>query len=222
MAVAPWRWSWCWHHRTAGRPVAQSCSRGRLAAVGGALLAAILSASCTSNDSPDATANPPSTTLAATTTAATAAGQTVSGTGYSVTLPARWSDITAEMKNQGQLVDLAASGPRTEGILTNFNVVLVEGAEETLAEVVTLARSKLDQSLPDARPLGQPERLSVAGAPAMAHEYTWNAKVRPARARQIFCQRGGRLYAINFAAPQQAFTAHRAAFEQLLASWSWD
>jgi hypothetical protein len=55
----------------------------------------------------------------------------------------------------------------------------------------------------------------------MAHEYTYN-KERPIRARQIVCQRDRRLYAINFAAPQQAFTAHRAAFEQLLASWSWD
>jgi hypothetical protein len=42
-------------------------------------------------------------------------------------MPAGWSDITAEMRNQGQQVDLAAAGPRTEGILTNFNVGFVEG-----------------------------------------------------------------------------------------------
>jgi hypothetical protein len=187
---------------------------------------ASLAVSCASNDSQGATANQQSTTIApttvpATTTAPTAAGQTVHGTGYSVSVPAGWSDVTAEQQQASSLkVDLALAGPETQGATSNLNVVLQPSQGSALAALAPQLREGLVQGL-GASMVGQPERLSIAGTPAMALEYTYRLG-GPLHAGLVVCQRGGRVYLVNFAAHPQAFTTDRAALDELLASWSWD
>jgi hypothetical protein len=186
------------------------------------VLVAILAASCASDDSPDATASPPSTTIAASTVTATA-GRTVRGTGYSFSLPPRWRDVTTKAKkNFSEKIDLAVVGPPAGGVATNLNVIVGQARGATLAAAMAATRKEQAEALPDVRLLGQVEQLSLAGTPAMAHEYTFTAEGNiPAHGRQVVCLRDGRVLFVTFTAHQQAFTSERAALDQILTSWSW-
>jgi hypothetical protein len=220
LALKPLRQQSCWHYRPAGWPTVQRCLGGRIAAVGGAMLVAGLAVSCASDRSPGATADQQSTTTAATAVTATAAGQTLRGTGYSVSLPAGWRDTTTKQKALGAQVDLAAAGTSTEGAVTNLWVAVESSPGGSLADLVAAVGKGLKQGF-GARLLGQPERLSLAGTPAMALEFTHSMKAGSIQGRQVVCLRDDRVYVVALVARAQAFTTDRAALDQILASWSW-
>lgn len=185
------------------------------------MLVASLAVSCVSTVSRGATTNQQSTATAATTVPA-AAGQTLRGTGYSFSLPTGWRDTTTEqMKAFGrrEQVDLATAGP---GRTTNVLVVVEPNPGGTLADLVAAGRKGVKEYL-GARLLGQPERLSLAGTPAMAYDYTLRLSVRagPVHGRQVVCLRDDKVYTVSFSARPQAFATDRAALDQILRSWSW-
>ena len=185
---------------------------------------ASLAASCASNDRQGAT-DQQSTTIAPTTVAATTApptttGQAIRGTGYRVSVPTSWRDVTSDVKPAGTL-DLAVVGPETEGVGSNVNIQIEPTRGLTLADMAAQLRKGAQQSLPDARLRGRMERLRVDGAPAMAFEYTYSQGGNPARGREVVVLRGGKFYLVSFHAHQQTFTTDRAALDQMLASWSW-
>jgi hypothetical protein len=190
------------------------------------MLVATLAASCGSDDRPGATATPPSTTIAvgntnaATTVTATAAGQTLRGTGYSLSLPAGWRDTTTDTKRKYAQVDLSAVGTETKGAETNLVVIVQPSQGGTLPDLVAATRKVVKQAL-SARLVGEPERLSLAGTPAMAFEYTHSVQAGPLHGRQVLCPRDDKVYGITFVAHPQAFTTDRAVLDQILASWSW-
>jgi DcrB len=217
------------HHRPAGQPAVQRCLRRPLAAVAGAVLVAGLVASCGSDDSPGATANQQSTTIADTTIPA--AGQTARGTGYRFTLPADWRDTTTEVKKEfadaGQndlaaQIDLTVAGATTAGFATNVSVLVQPSQGATLDDIVAAGRTQLAQTREDFLPVGQPEQLSLTGTPAMAHEYTYILNGVPIHSRQVVCLRGDSAYGVSFLAHSSVFTTDRAAFDQILASWAWE
>lgn len=185
-------------------------------AVGGALLVASLAASCASDKSSGATANPTSTTIAA------AAGQTVRGTGYSFSLPAGWRDATTEAKQTfTEKVDVAVVGPTSGGVTPHVLVAFDPDRGLTLADHLAATRKEQAEVFQDARHLGQPEQFSLAGTPALVHEYTYTLNGIPAHGRQVACRRDDRVLFVTLTAGQQTFPSDRAALDQIIVSWSW-
>jgi DcrB len=216
MPMANSRWRSCRRQRPAARPTGRRCLRGRVAAVGGALLVATLGASCASDDDPGATANPLSTTSAAT------AGQTVRGTGYRFSLPAGWRDGTTEAKKTfTEKIDAAVIGPQTGGF--SPNVIIASDPYRGLALADHLAATRKEQAevWQDPRHLGQPEPLSLAGTPALVHEYTYMLEGRPLHGRQVACLRSDRVLFVTLTADPETFATDRAALDQIITSWSW-
>jgi DcrB len=190
--------------------------------VGGAVLVASLAASCASNDSSDAAANQQSTTVALT-TIPRPVGPTVRGTGYRFSLPTGWRDATSEVKKTySEQVDLAVSGTTTGGIASNLNVVIQPSQGATADEIVAATLTQLDQASEDLLVAGRPEHLSLAGAPALAHEYTFRVGRNSVRGRQVICLRDDSFYAVTFLAHSDAFSTDRAAFDQIISSWAWE
>jgi hypothetical protein len=200
------------------RPARRSAlgRRGWVTAVGLALVAG-LAVSCAANDRPRGTADQPGTTVTA-----TGGGQTVQGTGYSFRLPTGWRDVTTEAKqNITEKVDVAATGPPAAGGTPHVVVAFDPSRGLALAEHLAATRKEQAEVLQDARHLGRPRRLGLAGAPALVHEYTYVLNGRPSHGRQVVCLRDGRVLFLTFTAGQQTFATDRTALEQMLSSWSW-
>jgi len=123
-------------------------------------------------------------------------------------------------KAHGEQVDLAADGPETKGATSSVVVIVQPSQGGTLPELVAATRKVVKQLL-SASLLGEPERLSVAGTPAMAFEYTHSVQAGPLHGRQVLCVRDDKVYGITFVADPQAFTTDRAALDQIISSWSW-
>lgn len=195
----------------------QAIASRRAALLAVAVMAALLMGGC-GGQAAKSTATPKP--AASTTAMPTAAGQTVRGTGYSIRLPAGWSDITAEQrKTSSEKFDLALAGPETQGATANLIVVVHSSLEFTLTDWLAEGREGIVQRF-SGRLVGPVERLSLAGTPAMALEYTYKP-AGPLHGRFVACLRSGTIYLVYFAAHPQAFATDRAAFDQILASWSW-
>jgi hypothetical protein len=183
------------------------------------VLVASLAVSCADDDRPGATADQSGTTATAT---ATASGQTARGTGYSFRLPTGWRDVTTEAKqNITQKLDLAATGPPSGGATPSVVVTVEPSRGLVLADHLAAARKEQAGVFQDARHLGRPRPLRLAGTPALVHEYIYTLNGRPARGRQVACLRDGRVLFLTFTADPQTFATNLAALQQMLSSWSW-
>jgi hypothetical protein len=181
------------------------------------VLVASLAVSCGADNHPGATADQSGTTVTA-----TASGQTVRGTGYGFRLPTGWRDVTTEAKqNITQKLDLAATGPPVGGATPSVVVTVDPSRGLALADHLAAARKEQAEAFQDARHLGRPRRLGLAGAPALVHEYTYVLNGRRSHGRQVVCLRDGRVLFLTFTAGQQTFATDRTALEQMLSSWSW-
>jgi hypothetical protein len=181
------------------------------------VLVTSVAVSCAADDRPGATADQSGTTVTA-----TASGQTVRGTGYSFRLPTGWRDVTTEAKqNITQKLDLVATGPPVGGATPNVVVTVDPSRGLALADHLAAARKEQAEVFQDARHLGRPRPLSLAGTPALVHEYTYTRTGRPARGRQVACLREGRVLFLTFTVDQQTFATNLAALQQMLSSWSW-
>jgi hypothetical protein len=181
------------------------------------VLVAGVAVSCADDDRPGGAAARPGTTVTA-----TGRGETVRGTGYSFRLPARWRDVTTEAKqNVSEQVDVAVTGPPAAGGTPHVVVTFGPSRGLALAEHLAATRKEQAEGLQDARHLGRPRRLGLAGAPALVHEYTYVLNGRTSHGRQVVCLRDGRVLLLTFTADQQTFAGDRAALEQVLGSWSW-
>jgi hypothetical protein len=181
------------------------------------VLVASVAVSCADDDRPGGTAARPGTTVTA-----TGGGETVRGTGYSFRLPARWRDVTTEAKqNISEQVDVAATGPPAAGGPPHVVVTFDPSRGLALAEHLAATRKEQAEALQDARHLGRPRRLGLAGAPALVHEYTYVLNGRTSHGRQVACLRDGRVLFLTFTADQRTFASDRTALEQMLGSWSW-
>jgi DcrB len=129
-----------------------------------------------------------------------------------------------DRKQASRQVDLVVAGTSTQGALTNVIVGIHPNRPWTpadLPDLVTAFREGLKHQLPDFLPRGEPEQLSLAGIPAIAHEYTYSHAGTLLHARQVVGLRGDTAYYVTLVAHPQAFTTDRAALDQILSSWSW-
>jgi hypothetical protein len=129
----------------------------RIAVGAGAVLLALLSASCNPNGNSGTTAAPSIATP--TTVASATTGQAVRVTGYSFRLPSGWHDETAPHHNP----TILASGKPTQGGTPKITVASGHDGARTLADASAAGR-RFAQRILGARLLGQTQQLSIAGA----------------------------------------------------------
>jgi hypothetical protein len=197
--------------------------RGRVTIA--AALLSVLAAACGGGGDGNGGGEPQATAPAGTEAPATsgdqaAAGDTVTGTGYSFTRPDGWSDATAQAKGIDQRVDVAVAGKVTSRFATNANVVVGPAQGHSLDDYVGAARQQL-QAAVKADLVGDAEQLTVADAPAASYEYEFDQSGTPVHARQVIVVRDDKAYVVTFSAHADAFDDDIGDLDTIVESWAW-
>jgi hypothetical protein len=150
---------------------------------------------------------------------APADGETISGDGYSFSLPSGWAVPTDQAPPTG--VDtFAADLEDADGFADNVNVVLSPSGEVTSDQVETLGLDELEGA--GATEVEVLERTTVAGAEAAHLTALLSASGAEYRIDQYYPSHDGQTYVVTFSFNDTVPEAERSALaDAVLGSWEW-
>lgn len=189
----------------------------RLPAVFAALVVTVALAGCVQGE----TAGPITTTSAdAEPAVPAAAGETITGTGYSYVVPEGWG-VPADEVSGYDPDSLAVDLQDTDGFADNVNVLVTSGGAVTPEQIETLGVDQLEAG--GATDVGVGERTSVGGSESAHLTATLvNGDVEYA-VDQFYASQGDQLYIITFSFSGDEPVADRDAVAQsVLATWTWE
>lgn len=199
-----------------------------------ALSAALLLAGCgmsvvepesSGSDDSNASASPDSSASSSPSSApsndiAPATGETITGSGYSFSVPEGWGlppeDVTA-----GQADVFAADLTDVEdGFSDNVNVVLSPAGEITAEQVETLGVEELEAN--GATEVVADERIEVAGSESAHLSAMFEQQGVQYAIDQYYLTSGGQTYIVTFSfSPTVERTQRTEVAESILATWAW-
>lgn len=164
---------------------------------------------------------------------------------FEITVPEDWRDVTEQARNvegsdvegatetDRQIIEqvkpvVAVARPPEDGFATNVNVI----RRSSIAPDVSLEEfrrmseredEKIFQQEPAIRPFDvTPDRkLTVAGEPAIAEDFSRRFAQRVLRLRQTMFLHEGSAYLVTYTAPRDAFDDGIAGHDEILRSWRW-
>ncbi|WP_213816710.1 hypothetical protein [Glaciihabitans sp. dw_435] len=172
------------------------------------------------SSSAESVAPSPSTTAAASSTldATPAAGDVITGTGYSYAVPKGWGkhDSAAAAGTDSIAIDLAPTG----NFANNVNVVLSPAGAVTPAQVEAAAGSELTSS--GATGVAVLDRVTVAGSESAHITATMTSSGVTYRIHQYYLSTDKQTYIVTFSYGTSVPDADAIGIaESVLASWKW-
>jgi hypothetical protein len=162
------------------------------------------------------TASPAETAAAA---AEAATGETVTGTGYSFSVPEGWG-VPADQPKPAGVDTLAGDLQSTAAFVSNVNVVLSPAGELTTEQAESAGAQELEGI--GATDLQVLDRAKIAGSEAAHLTAVVTASGVEYRIDQYYVSNAGQTYVITFSVETTMSEADRAAIaDAVLASWQW-
>ena len=186
------------------------------------LIAVLGLAGCSSGDpssEPSSASEAPATDAPATPAAEAAAGDTITGTGYSFAVPEDWGDPGAI---EGFDPDsLAADLDDADGFADNVNVILSPAGVVTADQVETAGVTELEDA--GAADVTVEPRLTVAGSEAAHLSAMFSSGDVSYAVEQYYLNSDDQTYIVTFSFSPEVADADRAAVsDAVLASWAWE
>ena len=151
--------------------------------------------------------------------AAPASGTTITGDGYSYSVPEGW-DAPPEQAGTAQADTLAADLNDTDGFADNVNVLKSPAGEVSADDVETLGVDELETA--GATDVQVQERVEVAGSESAHLSATLTSANGEFVLEQYYLTEGGQTYVVTFSySPTVDQTERTATAESILVSWSW-
>lgn len=152
-----------------------------------------------------------------------AAGDRLSGDGYTFAKPEGWNDITSSYEDSAIRIDNAvqAQADSPAGAGTNINVI--REAPEGLPDLQTLAPQLAQQLKTVAQVEPEPlDPIELDGEPAIGHTATGSSPQGKLTFVQRFTIHDGALYSITLTSDPKSAKGARKALDGVLASWTWE
>jgi hypothetical protein len=151
--------------------------------------------------------------------------KTVTGSGYSFTVPSGWSDVTKQAKSitaGATSPDTAVAGKRQNGFTPNVNT-LIEPVPARVSATTYASRAKtaLKAAGGSVTTPSITTPTKVDGEPAASAEVERQQEGRNLRATQVYTIKNGRAYVITYTALPANFKAESSSFREVLDSWRW-
>ena len=185
------------------------------------LIASIALVGCSS---PSPAGSPPSSSTSASSSStsapdvAPAAGETVTGTGYTFIVPQNWG-VPPEAGEIGADA-LAADLTDADGFADNVNVLLSPSGEITPEQVESQGVDELEGG--GATGVTVKERITIAGSESAHLSATLNSGGVDYQIEQFYLTHDGSTYIVTFSFSADVADADRDALaESVLASWEW-
>ncbi len=196
-----------------------------------ALSAVLLLAGCgmsvaereeTSPGAAESSASPSSAPSSAPTSdAAPAAGERVSGTGYSFTVPEGWGVPSADLVPAQADVFAVDLTDVEDGFSDNVNVLLSPAGAITPEQVESLGTAELEANGATEVAIG--ERITVAGSESAHLSAMLEQQGVQYAIEQYYATDAGQTHVVTFSFSPSVEGAQRAEIaESVLATWSWD
>lgn len=180
---------------------------------------AATSASPTTTE-PAATTSAPASSPAATSTVSAPTGKTLTGDGYTMTLPKGWEDATEAFKKMELQVDVGGknSEDRADKFTDNVNVIVQTSQEMPLDTLRTAIQQQLEQV--GSTNIEFKANTTLDGAEAInVWSHTKNS-AEDAKTIQYAAFHGGKLYVLTVSSNLSESKAGALA-QQILAGWKW-
>lgn len=190
----------------------------RLPALATAALLALALAGCSSPAPTDASSEAPTTSTSQDSPdTSAAAGETISGDGYSYTVPEGWG-VPADTTTPAGVDTFAADLQSTGAFAANINVVLSPAGEVSLEQAEQAAPGELESvGATDVQVL---DRSSVSGTDA-AH-LSASVATGSYLIDQYYFSHDGQTYIVTFSVADGTSEADRTAVaDAVLATWQW-
>lgn len=147
-------------------------------------------------------------------------GTAIQGSGYSIQAPGGWKDRTKEAtQNTSIKPDRVLTGPTTEGVLTNVNVVYEPAPKASIAEVGEGFRMQITGI--GATDISPATERKLAGDDAVTYTYKLDQQGVRRRSRQVAAIHGDRLYTVSMTSSATGFAEADKSLEGILSSWAW-
>lgn len=147
-----------------------------------------------------------------------AAGETVTGGGYSFVAPEGWG-VPKDMPELGADT-LVVDSNDTDGFADNLNVVVTPGGEVTPEQVESDGISELEGA--GATEVAVGVRLTVAGSESANLSALFSSGGTEYRIRQYYLTNNGQTYVVTFSFSPAVSEADRDDLAQsVLATWEW-
>ena len=187
------------------------------------LIASVALAGCST---PAPTGSPSSSSTSAPDTApdtapevAPAAGETVTGTGYSFSVPENWG-VPPDSESMGADT-IAADLTDADGFADNVNVLLSPAGEITPDQVESEGVDELEGG--GATGVTVKERITIAGSESAHLSAALTSDGVDYQIEQFYLTRDGSTYVVTFSFSADVAEAERDALaEAVLATWTWN
>ncbi len=187
-----------------------------------ALVPVFALAACTTATAPATTAAPatsaPATSAPATSTPVDA-GATLSGDGYTLTLPKGWEDATAAFKKLQAQVDTGAkeTADTKDKFNDNVNVVVQTSAEVPFESLKTALKTQLEQA--GSTNIEFKDNATLDGKDAL-HVWSITKDAGDAHTIQFMAFNGGKLYVLTVSTNRDDAAAATLS-QQIVSGWKW-
>jgi hypothetical protein len=147
---------------------------------------------------------------------------------YTIQVPAKWADVTTQLKDKlqtspGVTSEHILSGPKSVGLVANISITRtrtpnVQRSLDVLRQDFLVGLRNRNAT---ATPVGSPFYQQVAGAQATSFEFRYEQKGVAVAGRAVIVNHDGSVYLILFQTGERDYDLQVNALYDLLGSWRW-